>query len=838
MTKQQRPGLLAALLSLCLPLSGFQNSFAAPAKADAAKLAAKSGSKVVPRVQSAAPIGDKWAVVIGVGKFADSKVPTLKYAAKDAKDFYDYLIDPNGGKFQKDHVKLLLNEDATKINIMDMLGDSFLPHAASPNDLVLIYLSTHGSPAGADIRGVNYVVAYDTQLRKLFATGLEMRQLLRIIKERVHTNRIMMVLDTCYSGAGGESHKGMTRTNVDSSYLAQGIGSLVISSSAPDQRSWESDDLKNSYFTRYLIDSLKNSPASTVDQAFNNMKQRVQQSVLKDKGEVQTPVMSGTFYGPKLVLAVAPSENHEAPVTIALGSEEGRQSGKSANSAGLDLTTYGEKMRSARNLIASNKLWDASHELEAAIKANPESVEAQLVASDLYDSQSRYKESYEAAKKAVINDEDSSQGREKLSRAYLRMNNVDEAMRQAQKAVTLDPESSMAYYMMAHINEHYLSRDDQAEQLYKKALSLNSLNGKAYMGLAGLLLKQDKSDLAEGFIRKAIEADADDPDARVELARILAKRKELKQAEDEIRKAISVAPNNPVLHAELATILSKNKDRASDAENEYRKALELGPDDGYCHFLFARFLNDDRNRGEEAEKEYKLAIKLNPELDEARVRLGDMLIARKGIYDEAFEQYKKASITNPKNAFALVGIGRIYAELYKDYPKAESEFRKALTLDPNLALAYNLLGQMYQHKLGRYVEAKQSYEKALQIDPKYANAHFNLAMLLLERPKENSPEQVFAELQKAAEADPKVSVYHTKIGYMQQNYFKKYQEAQAEYNKAIELNVADSEAHWRLGLLLINKLSQRKAGERELRTAWEQNPKDPEIKAAFDRYAR
>src|SRR5262249_50885167 len=137
----------------------------------------KPGAKVIPRIQSSAPIGDKWAVVIGVGKFADSQVPQLKYSAKDAKDFYDYLVDPTLGKFQPDHVKLLLNESASKVNIMDMLGDSFLPHAANPNDLVVIYLSTHGSPAGADIRGVNYLLAYDTQLRKLFATGLEMKQL-------------------------------------------------------------------------------------------------------------------------------------------------------------------------------------------------------------------------------------------------------------------------------------------------------------------------------------------------------------------------------------------------------------------------------------------------------------------------------------------------------------------------------------------------------------------------------------------------------------------------------------------------------------------------------------
>lgn len=794
--------------------------------------AAPSGAKVIPRVPSSTPIGDKWAVVIGVGKFADPQVPQLKYAAKDAKDFYDYLTDPNQGKFAKDHVKLLMNEDATKVNIMDMLGDSFLPHAANPNDLVVIYLSTHGSPAGADIRGVNYVVAYDTQLKKLFATGLEMRQILRMIKERVHTNRILLVLDTCYSGAGGESHKGLSRTNVDAGSLAQGIGSLVITSSSPNQRSWESDELKNSYFTRYLIDSMKSGNTS-VENAFNSMKQKVQQNVLKDKGEVQTPVMSGSFCGPSLVLSAAPTEIHTAPITIPLQGEGGTRSGKSAGVT--DLTTYGEKMRSARNLIASNKLWDATHELEAAIKANPESVEARLVAADVYDAQARFSEAYEASKKAVMNDEESSQGREKLARAHMRLNNHDEAMRQAQKAVTLDPENSMGYYLMGYINEKYLNRADQAEQLYRKALELNSLNGKAYMGMAGLLMKQDKNDQAEAFVKKALEADSDDPEARLALARIGSKKGDAKSAEMDLQKAIEADPSNPVLHAELGNVLSTNKEKASEAEAQYHKALELGPNVGYCHFAFARFLLDNLDRAEEAEKEYRQAIKLDSQLDEAHVRLGDMLVLRKKIYDEADDHYKKALIINPKNALALVGIARIKAELYKDYTGAEAELKKAIVIEPKLALAYNILGLVYQKNLNRFVEAKQSFDKAIIADPKYAAAHYNLAMLLSERPNEFPQALVLDHLRKASEIQPGNSLYKTKIGYFHQQ-AKKYKEAEQEYRKAIELNVADAEAHFRLGMLLIEKFGQRKGGEQELRTAYEQNANDPDIKAAYERF--
>lgn len=261
------------------------------------------------------PIADKWAVVIGIGEFADPNTPKLKYAAKDAQDFYNYLVDPKRGRFAKDHVRLLLNKDATKVNILDALGDQFLPFAAMPDDLVVIYLSTHGSPAGADIRGVNYVVAHDTELRRLYATGINLPDLLKTIKDRVHTKRILLCLDTCYSGAGAsDSGKGLMRTNIDGPEIAQGIGSLVIASSSPDQRSWESDALRNSYFTKYLIDALGQADGMvSINQAFESMRDQVQADVLHDKGQLQTPTLSGKFEGPSLIVGTPPHVVRRAP---------------------------------------------------------------------------------------------------------------------------------------------------------------------------------------------------------------------------------------------------------------------------------------------------------------------------------------------------------------------------------------------------------------------------------------------------------------------------------------------------------------------------------------------
>ncbi len=807
----------------------------APTAMPAAVAATKAAT--VQAMKPSNSIGDKWAVVIGCSKFADARVPVLKYSSKDAQDFADYLTDPTFGKFKKDHVKVLTNEEATKVNIMDTIGDSFLPHAAMPGDLVVIYLSTHGSPAGADIRGVNYVVAFDTQVDKLYATGIEMKQLLRVIKERVHTDRILLVMDTCYSGAGAdEGHKGIVRTNIDANEIAQGCGSLVISSSSPSQRAWESDKLQNSFFTHYLIDSMKESGGQvTIDQAFEKMKTKVQEGVLKEKGEIQTPIMSGVFKGPKLVLSVTPSAPHESPFTGSdlSSSSKGVTGAVTGSTGALNLPEYAEHMHEAKGLESKHKFWEAAHELELSMKANPSSVEAYLAAAQVYDSQGRYDKSLEAAKHAVLNDDNSSAAHEQLGLAYFRSNYGTEALRQAQLAVTKDPQNSMAHNLLGFINEHN-NNNDLAEQEYREALSLNAVNVRALVNLGLLLQKQNRdSKQAEEYFRKAIAADSDDWQAHLALAKTLYAKKDYAGSEEEIKKAVASDPSNPDLHREYANLLSLQKDHYEGAENEYRKAIELAPNNANAHQAFADFLCA-RNRTDEAEKEYKAAITSDSNAVAARVGLGNLLLAKKS-YDDADVLFKKALAIDMRNAEAHVGLAIINAELYHNYAGAQDELKKALTFNDKLASAHEKMGEILYRNMNRPSDGKVELEKAIAIDPNLSESHFQLGMLLADAYKAKADEAL-TELQKAASLDPNSARFETKLGWWQSQNFHEFKDAEKHYRRAIELNNSCSEAHFRLGLLMVEKFGMRKSGDEELRIAYQQDPNDPEIKAAFARF--
>ncbi len=67
------------------------------------------------------PVKDKWALIVGISKFADPSI-NLRFAAKDALDFRDYLI--KDANFAPDHVRMLIDSQATREHILEEFGDS------------------------------------------------------------------------------------------------------------------------------------------------------------------------------------------------------------------------------------------------------------------------------------------------------------------------------------------------------------------------------------------------------------------------------------------------------------------------------------------------------------------------------------------------------------------------------------------------------------------------------------------------------------------------------------------------------------------------------------------
>ncbi|MBX9952821.1 MAG: caspase family protein [Candidatus Obscuribacterales bacterium] len=252
--------------------------------------------------QAGERVGDKWAIVVGIGNFSDPGVPKLLYSKKDVDDITDFLLKKAG--FKPDHVKTLLDSNATKTNLIECLSGSWLPGVTKPGDVVFLFITTHGTPTYKEIGAMNSVVTYDTKLDQLFETSIPMQSIVRMLRSNLNKRHTFVVLDACYAGGlGAPGKEALSSANVNPDLLLNSNYQLLLSSSEDTERSWESKRYKNSIFTRQLIDALERCPRyEDFHSLFCEIRKKVFEEVSADyKGITQTPKLSGLWSGKGLM---------------------------------------------------------------------------------------------------------------------------------------------------------------------------------------------------------------------------------------------------------------------------------------------------------------------------------------------------------------------------------------------------------------------------------------------------------------------------------------------------------------------------------------------------------
>ncbi len=125
-----------------------------------------------------------WAVVVGVARYVH--MPVLKYTDDDAYQIYAFLKSPEGGALPDDQIRVLIDEDATRTNIMKTMRQVFLQ--ADENDVVLLYFSGHGLP------GHFLPVDFDG-----FNNKLDHNAIKDLLEESKAKHKICLA-DACHSG--------------------------------------------------------------------------------------------------------------------------------------------------------------------------------------------------------------------------------------------------------------------------------------------------------------------------------------------------------------------------------------------------------------------------------------------------------------------------------------------------------------------------------------------------------------------------------------------------------------------------------------------------------------
>lgn len=259
-----------------------------------------------------------WAVVIGIDAY--QHIPPLKYAVNDAKAFYQYLV--NKGQIPSENITLLLDQEASLSRLRSTLG-THLKNKAGKEDMVILYFAGHGatetdvqSPDGDGLE--KYLLPYDADPKDLYASAIPMRELSYIFN-RIRSERLVFIVDSCYSGASGGRTipVGTFRASISEAFLdriSSGRGRIILTASAANEVSAEKDELQHGVFTYFLLEGLLGDAdldkdgVITVDEIYGYVSKHVSQVTRQE----QHPVKKGAVEG-QLILGIVNGENSRKP---------------------------------------------------------------------------------------------------------------------------------------------------------------------------------------------------------------------------------------------------------------------------------------------------------------------------------------------------------------------------------------------------------------------------------------------------------------------------------------------------------------------------------------------
>lgn len=229
-----------------------------------------------------------WAVVVGVGKY--TAMPSLKFTDDDAFRFYSHLKSPEGGALPDNQIEILVDEGATRENILRTMRQYFLK--ADENDVVMLYFSGHG------LEGCFLPVDFDGYNNKL--RHEEIRQ---IFKESKAKHKIC-IADACHSGtldySGSLASKGPAPVSLQRYYQAfedSDGGIALLMSSKAEELSLEDHGLRQGVFTYYVLRGMKGAADANNDYivTIKELHNYVYAKVRDYTAGAQTPVLTGNY---------------------------------------------------------------------------------------------------------------------------------------------------------------------------------------------------------------------------------------------------------------------------------------------------------------------------------------------------------------------------------------------------------------------------------------------------------------------------------------------------------------------------------------------------------------
>jgi tetratricopeptide (TPR) repeat protein len=201
------------------------------------------------------------------------------------------------------------------------------------------------------------------------------------------------------------------------------------------------------------------------------------------------------------------------------------------------------------------------------------------------------------------------------------------------------------------------------------------------------------------------------------------------EARDTVTAALKALPESPGLWSESAWLYGQ-QGSLDGAVRDFEMALRYTPRDSSAHLNLASALlrRGEENDLEQAARHCREAQRLDPDLPDAFALLG-VIAARSGGLQEA-EAYLLHSARLDPLGGPQADLGALYLQMGR-YDEAKEKVDQAFRNDPASAYPRVLLGKYYL-LTDKPKKAVREFRAAAALEPTSAEAHYSLAVALME----------------------------------------------------------------------------------------------------------
>ncbi|NXT82594.1 TMTC3 protein, partial [Zapornia atra] len=294
-------------------------------------------------------------------------------------------------------------------------------------------------------------------------------------------------------------------------------------------------------------------------------------------------------------------------------------------------------------------------------------------------------------------------------------------------AARVAPNHLNVYINLANLIRTNESRLEEADQLYRQAISMRPDFKQAYISRGELLLKMNKPLKAKEAYLRALELDRTNADLWYNLAIVYIELKDPTEALKNFNRALELNPTHKLALFNSALLMQESGDARLRPEAKQRLLhyVKEEPQDANGYFNLGMLAMDDK-KDMEAEAWMKKAISLQPNFRSALFNLA-LLYSQTAKELMALPVLEDLLRYYPDHTKGLILKGDILMNQKKDIVGAKMCFEKILQLDPNNVQGKHNLCVVYFEERD-LIKAEKCLVETLALAPheEYIQRHLNI----------------------------------------------------------------------------------------------------------------